>query len=406
MAMPDAAVTQNAHRPLSGIVVLELAHYLAGPMICRILLDLGATVVKIEPPGGESMRRASPPGEWVPSPTYLALHRDKLHMVLDLKSPSGLKAFMRLVEKADVVVENFRPGVPDRLGIGVSALTGVNERLIYCTLNGFGTGGPFQAMPTTDGIVQAFAGVLQMLAPRDKPFAPPATFAIGDLFGGATTAQAVLAALYARERTGKGTHIEMNMLECALFARMLSTERGMVSPNTFVARTSDGVDLVIQTVPAIIPRFLTMLRALPGCEDIADDERFSTDEARIANEDAYLSRLRDAIALRDAEEWVDILMRAGIPVSPVNTMDEALHHDQVTARHAYSDLTVPGLGAKRLPASPFIFDGQRKVATDAPSLLGADTAKVLTEIADYSPSELEAFEAEQDPNSTKVGTLG
>lgn len=404
--MPDLAMERAADRPLDGIVVLELAHYVAGPMICRILLDLGATVVKIEPPGGEAMRRASAPGEWVPSPTYLALHRDKLHTVLDLKSPSGLKAFLRLVEKADVLVENFRPGVPDRLGIGPAALAGVNERLIYCTFNGFGAGGPFASMPTTDGAVQTFSGILQMLAPRGQEFAPPATFAIADLFGGATAAQAVLAALFARERSGKGTHIEMNMLECALFARMLSCERGMVSPNTFAARSSDGVDLVIQTVPAIIPRFLAMLRALPGCEDIADDERFSTAEARIANEDAYLGRLRAAIALRTGAEWIEFFMKAGIPASPVNTMDEALHHDQVTLRNAYSDLTVPGLGPVRLPASPFIFDGQRKTATEAPSLLGTDTARALTEIAGFSASELEAFEAEQDPAATTVGTLG
>ncbi len=398
-------VDQDAPRPLDGIVVLELAHYVAGPMVSRILLDLGATVVKIEPPGGEAMRRASSPGPWVPSPTYLALHRDKLHMVLDLKSVSGRRAFLRLAGKADVVVENFRPGVPDRLGIDASAVAGVNERLIYCTLNGFGAGGPLSTMPTTDGVIQAFAGILHQLAPRDKAFAPPATFAVADLLGGATAAQAVLAALYARERTGRGTHIEMNMLECALFARMLSTERGLVSPNTFVATSSDGVDLVVQTVPGIIPRFLAMLRALPGCEDIADDERYRTVEARIANEDSYLRRLRDAIVQRSAAEWIETFMKTGIPTSPINTMDEALHDDQITLRHAYSDFGVPGVGSVRLPASPFIFDGHRKIATALPTLLGSDTVRVLTEIAGFSASELEAFESAQDPAANTVGTL-
>jgi crotonobetainyl-CoA:carnitine CoA-transferase CaiB-like acyl-CoA transferase len=405
-AMPVSESEHSPHRPLEGIVVLELAHYVAGPTICRIMLDLGATVIKIEPPGGEAMRRSSPPGDWVPSPTHLALHRDKLNVVLDLKAPSGLEAFNRMVAKADVVVENFRPGVPERLKIGPADLSAINKRLIYCTLNGFGAGGPFAPMPVTDGVVQAFSGILQMLAPRGHDFAPPATFAIGDLFGGATAAQAVLAALYARERTGVGSHIQMNMLECALFARMLSTERGMVSPNTFVAQTSDGVNLVIQTVPAIIPRFLDMLRTLPGCEDIADDARFSTVEARIENEQAYLARLRDAFVQRPAADWIELFMKAGIPASPINTMDEALHHDQVTLRHAYSDLTVPGLGDIRLPASPFVFDGQRKTATEAPGLLGADTAWVLKEIVGYTSSELEAFQADQDPSSLTVGTLG
>ena len=128
--------------------------------------------------------------------------------------------------------------------------------------------------------------------------------------------------------------------------------------------------------------------------------------ARIANEEAYLGRLRDAIALRAAADWIDTFMKAGIPVSPVNTMDDALHHDQVTLRHAYSDLDVPGLGPVRLPASPFVFDGQRKTATAAPTLLGADTAQVLTDIAGYSSAELQAFQAEQDPAATTVGTLG
>ncbi|ODU04511.1 MAG: hypothetical protein ABS81_09560 [Pseudonocardia sp. SCN 72-86] len=402
---PGTPAPADPKRPLDGVVVLELAHYVAGPTICRVLLDLGATVVKIEPPGGEAMRRASAPGDWVPSPTYLALHREKRHIVLDMKSDEGKKAFFRLADKADVVVENFRPGVADRLGIGSTALRERNPRIVYCTLSGFGAGGPMANMATTDGVVQAFSGILEQLAARDEPFGPPATFAFADLWGGATACQAVLAALYGRERTGVGTYIEMNMLECALFARMLSTERGMVSPNTFVARGSDGVDLVLQTVPAIIPRFLELLRALPGCEDIADDPRFSTQEERIKNEDLYLSRLREAIALQPSDHWVQTFMKSGIPVSPVLTMQESLHHPQVVDRGAYSDFDVPGLGEVRLPASPFVFDGERKNTTAAPGLLNSETAAVLTDLGGYSAEELETFLGAQRADSDKVGTL-
>ncbi len=405
--MPTSTHTApDPKRPLDGVVVLELAHYVAGPSICRVLRDLGATVVKIEPPGGEAMRRAGGPGDdWVPSPTYLALHRDKRHIVLDMKSTEGLAAFLRLVDVADIVVENFRPGVADRLGIGAQALRDRNPRLIYCTLNGFGTGGPFANMPTTDGVVQAFSGILEQLAERGEQFGAPATFAIADLWGGATAGQAVLAALYGRERTGVGTHIEMNMLECALFARMLSCERGMVSPNTFVARAADDIELVVQTVPAIIPRFLELLRALPGCEDIADDPRFNTAEGRIANEQLYLSRLRQAIALESSDHWIQTFMKAGIPVSPVLTMDDALHHPQVVDRDAYSDLTVDGLGDIRLPASPFVFDGRRKTASAAPGLLGSETASVLSDLAGYTDEEVAKFLALQPEESDVVGSL-
>lgn len=388
--LPGVEEMSQGERPLDGILVLDLAHYVAGPTVTRVLLDLGADVIKIEPPGGELMRSHGPEADqWVPSPTFLALHRDKRSLTLDLKTPDGVQALKDLVARADIVVENFRPNVAKRLGVGADDLRRVNPRLIYCTVNGFGDGGPFTNMPATDGVIQAFSGILEQLAERNEDFGAPATFAFADLFAGATAAQAVLAALYKRERSGSGCHIDMTMLESALFARMLSTERGMVSPNTFLAEASDGVTLVVQTVPGIVPRFLDMLRTIPGCESIADDDRFTSPEGRINHEAEYLRLLRTAIAQRPSEEWVELFIKGGVPAAPVNTMDAALHHPQVTARGAYVDLEVPGLGERRLPSTPFVFDGRRtRRSTTAPVEVGVDSAEVLRSVADYDEERI------------------
>ncbi|ODU04528.1 MAG: hypothetical protein ABS81_09675 [Pseudonocardia sp. SCN 72-86] len=381
--------TSPPRRPLDGIVVLDLAHHLAGPTATRSLLDLGADVVKVEPPGGEPLRSHGPKGDvWMPSPTFLALHRDKLSIELDLKSERGRTALEDLARNADVVVENFRPGVTDRLGIGPSQLRALNPRLVYCSLNGFGAGGPLTRMATTDGAVQAFSGVLEMLSGRDEQFGQPASFAIMDLWAGSVTAQAILATLYQREHTGTGAYIDMTMVECALFARMLNPERGLASPNTVMATTRDGTRIVVQTAPDFVPRFFELLRMVPGCEDIADDPRFATADARVENEAVYLERIRTAIATCSADEWFALFMKAGVPASPVNTIEDALAHPQVVGRSAAGDIDVPGLGPMTLPAPPFLIDGHRGSVGSAPVELGVHNAEVMRRFAGYDDQQI------------------
>lgn len=388
----NRAVDVPPHQPLAGITVLDLAHHLAGPVVTRSLLDLGAEVIKVEPPGGEPLRSHGPKGDiWMPSPTFLALHRGKLSVELDLKRERGVQALKDLARGADVLVENFRPAVADRLGVGPEAMRAVNPRLIYCSVNGFGAGGPLSQMATTDGLIQAFSGLLEMLAARDGEFSQPASVAFADMWSGAISGQAVLAALYRRERTGQGCHIDMTMLECGLFARMLSTERGLGSPNTILATTSEGSTIVVQTVPGFVGRFFDVLREIPECADIADDPRFATAEARAENEQLYVGRVRAALATRTAGEWLGLLMTAGVPAALVNTMQQALQHPQVVNRGAFTDVDVPGLGVRRLPAPPFIFDGQRAsgpAGPAAPVELGTDNADVMRRFAGYDDQQL------------------
>lgn len=392
MTSDSTDANAQPHLPLKGIVVVELAHFLAGPMVCRILRDLGAEVIKVEPLGGEAMRTHGPAGDrWMPSPTFLALHRDKLSLELDLKSASGLQAFKDLVRAADVVVENFRPGVATRLGVGPEAMRALNPRLIYCTLNGFGIGGPLTDMPATDGVVQAFSGIVEQLAARNEQFATPASFAIADVLAGSTTAHAVLAALFGRERTGVGCYVDMTMAECALFARMLSTERGMVSPNTIVAEAADGVLLALQTVPGLVTRFLELLRTVPGCEDMADDSRFTSSAGRIEHEEVYLERVRAGIKQRPSGEWLEVFMKYGVPAAPMHTMESALGHPQVVNRTGVMEVSVPGLGEVRLPTPPYVMDGQRVTSSAAPAELGAHNAEVMRRFAGYSDAQIEGL---------------
>ncbi len=386
----DLALDGAPPRPLAGITVLDLTHHLAGPTATRALLDLGAEVIKVEPPGGEPLRSHGPKGDvWMPSPTFLALHRDKLSVELNLKSEQGVKALTDLARNADVLVENFRPGVTDRLGIGPAHLRAVNPRLIYCSVNGFGTGGPLTQMATTDGAVQAFSGVLEMLAGRGQQFGAPAPFAIMDLWAGAITGQAVLGALYQRERTGKGAWVNMTMVECAMFARMLCPERGLASPNTIVGTTKDGATLLVQTVPDFVPRFFGMLREIPECADIATDPRFATPDDRVANEELYLSRIREAIATQTLEEWLEIFMKVGVPAAPVNTLPQALHHPQVVGRGAVITMDVPGLGVTELPASPYVIDEHRAAPSSPPVVLGTHNVEVMRRVAGYDDHQLE-----------------
>ncbi|MEO8694661.1 MAG: CoA transferase [Acidimicrobiales bacterium] len=335
--------------PLAGIRVLDLTTFLSGPYACHILSQLGAQIVKVEPPTGDATRA----GEVVPnSDFWWALHRGRRSVMLDLKDPAARDVFIDLARVADVVIDNYRPGVTTRLGIGAAALRAVNGRLIVCSISGFGAQGSMSNAVAIDGVVQAFSGSFQ-IPPVYRLPEGPITFQIADLAGGTAAAHGVLAALYARERSGVGCTIELTLVECLLNWLMGVDRTGtLASPNTVLATGNDGGRFVVQTTMHFRARLATLL----GLE--------------FEPTDAYADLVRDALTARSSTEWLSILQREGIPAAPIQTLAEALAHP---------DVAIDTFGERRVPASPFVIDGQRRRSDTPPPVLGADTDAVLRE---------------------------
>ncbi|HZQ56697.1 MAG TPA: CoA transferase [Acidimicrobiales bacterium] len=355
------------HLPLAGVRVIDLTTFLSGPMATHTLGELGADVIKVEPPDGDPTRAGSRDGQ---TPFWLALHRDRRSVVLDLKRPAGGAALRDLVAASDVLIENFRPGVTARLGITDGDLRPLNPRLVYCSLTGYGTGHAAADQPATDGPIQAFTGAVAL---RGSPI--PLT--VGDLSGAAHAATAICAALYARQQTGRGCHIELSLAECLLQWLTVGDRGGTLAPpTTLVLTAADGARVLVQTPMHMRAKLL----ALVG----EQDPRWSTVEGQRASLDEFVATMQAAFARRTAGEWVAALAAAGIPAAVVRTVEAALGDPCV----ATTDV-----GGETVVTSPFVVDGARRTATAAPPALGADTERVLRDVAGYDDARLAAARA-------------
>jgi crotonobetainyl-CoA:carnitine CoA-transferase CaiB-like acyl-CoA transferase len=286
-------------------------------------------------------------------------------------------------------VENFRPGVMDRLQLGVDRLRAVNDRLIYCSITGFGPDGPVSDQVSIDGPVQAFSGLIDLsiglgLARRPLPMT------VADIAGAAAASQGVLAALFARERGRPGCHVDVSLFEALVQWVSMSDRSGSLAPPvTQVLEGSDGGVLLVQTPLHFQTRLLALVGTVDGFEAFATDPRFATKEGIQQHAEEYTSTLRKAVATRPRADWLALLQAAGIPAAPVNTLDEAMHHPQLTHRQAVADLPVDGSEDFRVMLGPFRFDGARRLETDPPPTLGQDTNLVLETVLGYSQDRLD-----------------
>ncbi len=358
---------------LEGVRVLDLTTFLSGPIATRTLLQLGAEVVKVEPPSGDPTRAGlgMRPGQPF-LPFWWQLHRGRRSAVLDLKSAAGCESLRALASVADVLVENYRPGVMERLGLAHDRLRKENPQLITCSITGFGPDGPAADAPALDAAVQAFAGAFDYPAALGMAEGPiPLT--VADISGGAAAAQAILAALFARERSGFGCHLELSLVETLLQWLLVSDRTGTLrSPATILASGSDGARFIVQTTLHFRDRLLEVLDAEPATAGLASDPRFATWEARVANAEDFVAAARRAFAGRTRAEWLVRLAAAGLPAGAVQTIDEALVHPQLLHTRAAGIA-----GGHRVARSAFVVDGERTDDTSAPPALGEDTAVVL-----------------------------
>lgn len=387
-------------RPLAGVRVLDLTQFLAGPFATQILGDLGAEVVKLEAPSGDWSRSLPPHFIGPDSAYYLSVNRNKKSVVADMKSADGLALVKRLVGASDIVMENFRPGVLDRLGLVYEELASENEGLIWCSISGFGRNGPDRDRPAYDMIVQALSGGMSMTGEPGEP-AVRAGIPIGDLCAGMYGTIGVLAALEARRRTGKGRLVDVAMLDCQVAMLCYQAAyflhsgdepgrqgRGHASIPTYRSfDAGNGTELVIT---ANTERMWRALCGVLGREDLADDPRFATNDDRYANRFELWPLLEAAFREKDADAWVPLLLEAGIPVGRVNTLGAAFSNPQIVHRDMVLDLTARDGRRVRVAGNPIKFDDDTPSPAAFPPLLGQNTRDVLGEVLGLAEEEIEA----------------
>lgn len=387
--------------PLSGIKVLDLSRVLAGPYCGMILADLGAYVVKIERPGsGDDSREYGPfiNGE---SAYFMSINRNKKSVTLNLKSPEGKEIFKKLVKEFDVVLENFRPGTMDKLGLGYDVLKKINPRLIYAACSGFGYSGPYKERPAYDAIIQAMSGLMSITGfPGGKPTRVGAS--IADIVTGMFCAIGVLAALIKRQVTGEGDMVDVAMLDSVVailenaIARYEVTGEipkpmGNRHPSIFPFESFEAKDGDIMIAAGNDELWAKLCKAI-GKEELADDPRFKTNQLRGENYSEMKKILDDVIKTKTVEEWIEILENAGIPCSPINTIDKVVRHPQVLARDMIVKVSHAVAGEIKMPGCPVKFASESPKIGPAP-ILGEHTEEVLKEFLGIGGEELARLKA-------------
>ena len=378
-----------APMPLAGIRVLDLGRHLAGPTCAMLLGDLGADVIKVEKPGvGEDGRAAGPPFFEGVSAFFLSANRNKRSLTLDIKQPEGQETFRRLADGADVVIENFRPGVMDALGIGYDAASERNPRLIYCSISGFGVDGPFAGRPGLDQIIQGVSGLMSVTGfEGEEPVR--VGIPIADLLTGLYGAYGVLAALQARERTGRGQVVNTSLLEAMVgtmgFQAVRYINGGGVPPPAGnhhpinapygVFRAKDGYLTLGATGDKRWPQFCQLLDA----EAWLDDPRFATNGARYDNRLVLADLINEKLQARTIDEWERFFNEAGIPAGPVYAMDGAMNHPQVRHREMVVERPHPILGTVSLLGLPVKLSETPGDVHRIPPELGEHTDEILRE---------------------------
>lgn len=387
--------------PLAGVRVLDFTRVLAGPAASLALADLGAEVFKIEPPGAGDETRSFPPIRDGESHYYLSVNRGKKSLVVDLKAPEGVALVKDLAAKCDIVVENYRPGVMDRLGLGYEALAAVNPRLIYCAISGYGQTGPLKDNPSFDIVLQAMSGALSM---NGDAHGLPTKLGIplGDLVGGINGPIGILAALYERDRTGKGKFIDVSLMDgligllgyiaqLAFFTGQDPQRQGSQHPNLVPYGIFPAAQEGSIVVACLTPGFWGRICKSIGRPELTDDARYDTLEKRRDAREEVNEIVSEFTRRHTVEELVRIFTEFEVPHAPILGVTAALSQPQAVHRNMVVEVEHAALGTIPIVNRPVTFEGQQ--APEAPPVLGQHTDEVLRQVLDLTPERIAELRA-------------
>jgi formyl-CoA transferase len=372
---------------LKGLRILDFTQMMTGPFATMMLGDSGADVLKVEQPGGDPFRRSGETTLGGDGAFFLGVNRNKRGIVLDLKTDEGRAAALALAAEADVLVENFRPGLTERAGLGYDALKEINPRLVYCSISGFGRTGPDRNRPALDMVIQAVSGVMQVTGTEES--GPLKTgFPFSDLVTALIATIGILTALQARERTGEGQRVDLSMLDASIFSQVprdvyfdltgitpgrMGNQHWDIVPNNTYA-TADGRDIMIITINE---KFWQVLCDALDANELKTDPRFATKAARLANRGLVDARLAEIFASRDLAHWEKALSAAGAIYGAVRTWPEVFSDPHVVET-LLKTLHHPKGGAFKVINNPLQFSATPTQITRSPPMLGEHNADVLT----------------------------
>ena len=371
--------------PLEGLRVLDLSRVLAGPYATMVLADLGADVIKVEhPERGDDTRHWGPPFAGGESAYFLSVNRNKRSIALDLKAPEGLDKVKSLAAEADVLIENMRRGTLEKRGLGYEALREANPGIVYCSVTGFGPGED-RDRPGYDFLVQARAGIMGITGfPDGEP--TKVGVAIADIVCGLYATTAILAALRRREMSGEGSRIEVPLFETTLGWLANRAQEYLVSgedkgrmgnahPTIVPYQTFDASDRPVAVAVGNDAQFGRLCAAI-GRPELTDDERYATNPSRVANREELVQALQREFSKRTADEWVEEIREAGVPIGPVNALADVFSDEHVLSSGILQTIEHPAAGVLKMLASPVVVDGERPPIRRPPPTLGQHTDEV------------------------------
>ena len=395
-------------KPLNGVKVIDLTHMLAGPYAGMVLADLGAEVVKVEPLGSGEMTR----GLLKNDPNYsfknfgayfLTLNRNKKSVSIDLKNKKGLEVFYDLVRSADVVLNNFSAGVVSKLKIDFENLSSINPKIITCSITGFGETGPHSTRPAYDQIVQAYSGGMSITG-KDAKSPTRAGIPIGDLGSGLYSVIGILSALYSREKTQKGQHIDLSLLDVQIslltYMATMQTLSGIdpepignahfvhVPYNSFT--TSDG----FVVIAVITDEFWKSLKSVVNISSL-DDSKFDSSIDRLKNQAFIENELNKVLSTQTSDHWIDKLNKAKVPCAPINKFSDALNDEQVKHRNMIVEVEHPDGGFVKMPGNPVKMSYTNEESYSSPPHLGTNTREILKNWSKYEDDKIESLENEK-----------
>lgn len=401
-------MTQTSNLPLSGVTVLDLSRVLAGPWASQLLADLGARVIKIErPDAGDDTRGWGPPfakdraGRTTDAAYFLATNHNKESVTVNIATPEGAELIRSLAEKADLLVENFKPGGLAKYGLDYDSIAAINPKLVYCSVTGFGQTGPYRDRPGYDYMIQGMAGMMSVTGPPKEPM--KAGIAVADLFTGMYASSAMLAALRHAEHTGEGQHLDVSLFDCQLAimcnqsaSYLIAGEIPQRAGNAHasivpyqVFETTDGHLVLAVGNDGQFEKFCNVV----GKPEWALDERFQKNRDRVVNRDTLIPMIAEILKNQDAAYWLSALEAAGVPAGPINMIDQAFAEPQAIARCMTQAAQRDGEPEYRYAPHPVKYSRTPIGEMKAPPQLGAHTNDVLKDLLNMDEQRLKALRA-------------